>query len=265
MLPGRLVGPARALPRTSWARAAATTPGTGESTLVVSIGSWPADTSRRSAVSGTSGRTGPTGRATRRRRPGRSGNAPVGRLHAVMPAHARRADGSIRRCPCRSQRRLDAATARPVRRSIRRGFARGPRDCASGRRREFSVDEPIANSSMFVLPRSRPRVARAARSPSRRRAGATPRACASRRWSGRRLGHEDVLERERHARERAELLPARPAGADGLRGDERALAVDVQERVDGRPSTAAMRSRCACATSTARPPRSRSARRAPPP
>ena len=46
------------------------------------------------------------------------------------------------------------------------------------------------------------------------------------------LGRDDVLERERHAGQRAELA-RRPRGVvDGLRGGQRAVGVDVQERVD---------------------------------
>ncbi len=45
------------------------------------------------------------------------------------------------------------------------------------------------------------------------------------------LGGEDVLERERHTGQGAELLAPLPLGVDGAGLRERALAVDVQEGV----------------------------------
>ncbi len=80
-------------------------------------------------------------------------HAAVGRLDAGDAGERRRAGGSSRRCPCRSRRARDARpppppsrpTSRPAPPSMSHGFCTGPKY-------EFSLDEPIANSSMLVLP-----------------------------------------------------------------------------------------------------------------
>ena len=78
---------------------------------------------------------------------------------------------------------------------------RGPRDCASVLNALFSVDEPIANSSMLVLPTTMA----PARLEPRHRGGGERRAVAledARAARGGEAGHvEDVLHRERDARE----------------------------------------------------------------
>jgi hypothetical protein len=74
-------------------------------------------------------------------------------LDAHRAGDVARAGGSSRPCRCRapgaprSSRRMP-----PSRRRSRRGCARGPTGCGSGPYAECSVDDPIANSSMLVLP-----------------------------------------------------------------------------------------------------------------
>ena len=110
---------------------------------------------------------------------------PVGRLEPHDAGERRRlADGAAgvgaeraEDLPRRHRRRRAARTSR-------RGCARGPRGCASGRTPLDSVDEPMANSSMFSLPTIGSPASLAAAAPRcRRRAGRSPRGSSSRRWS----------------------------------------------------------------------------------
>ena len=98
-------------------------------------------------------RTGRSDRATTRRRAGRSARrgrrwASGRRCRRTPPA-----GGSSRRCRTRAPPAPAARRRRrPSRRSSRRACGRAPTDCAVGPNAEFSVDEPIANSSQLVLP-----------------------------------------------------------------------------------------------------------------
>ena len=78
----------------------------------------------------------------------------VGRLQADDAAQRRRlADRAARVGAERRAGTQSAPRPRPrCRRTSRPARARCPTGCASGRRREFSVDEPIANSSRLVEP-----------------------------------------------------------------------------------------------------------------
>ena len=95
---------------------------------------------------------------------------------------------------------------------------------------EFSVDEPIANSSMFVLPRiTTPGIAKApydGRVVRRWPALEDPRPARRRQTAG----DEDVLERKRHTRERPGVAAALGL-VDPRRRCDRAVLVDVQERM----------------------------------
>ena len=132
-------------------------------------------------------RTARPGRATTRTRRGRSAmTRPYVGLSPTTPQKrgglADRAAGvgaeRERREAGRDRRRRAAATTRPARASRSHGLRVGPKA-------EFSVDEPIANSSMFVLPTEH-RAGRRQRARRRRRrtAARSPRGCASRRSSG---------------------------------------------------------------------------------
>ena len=94
---------------------------------------------------------------------------------------ARRAGGSSRRCRSRARAaRTRPRPRRPIRRSSRR--ARASRSCGLrvGPNAEFSVDEPIANSSRLVLPTiTAPASRNRARPRSRRTAAASPRGSAT--------------------------------------------------------------------------------------
>ena len=126
------------------------------STEVASSGSWPATAPSSSAVSRDVARE----RADLVER-GREGDQPVARHAAVGRLDARRrrrtrpAGGSSRRCRCRARRAASppaTAAAEPpdeppgTRVEVPRVARRLKAEC--------SVDEPMANSSMFVLPRS---------------------------------------------------------------------------------------------------------------
>ena len=105
---------------------------------------------------------------------------------------------------------------------------------------------------MLVLPRiTTPASLQPRASPSRRTADASPRGSASRRSSARpRVVSTSLSASGTPASGPTARRRPRVAVDGGGRG-ERALGVDVQERVHA-PSTAAIRSRWACATSTAR-------------
>ena len=122
-----------------------------------------------------------------------AGHAAVGRLEADDAAErgrlADRAAGvgaEARRGAC------PPPPPPPSRRDEPPGTRSGPTGCGSGRSAEFSVDEPMANSSMFVLPRS------------------TAPASASRAHHGRVVGRDEALEDLRAAR-----------GADAARAEAR--------------------------------------------
>ncbi len=141
----------------------------------------------------------------RRRERGQSEarNAAITRLDANNAAERRRLSNRTAGVGAESRRmQRPPQPQRPSRRSNRRERATSPTDCASTFTLEFSVDEPIANSSMFVLPNgiapaarkflNHGRVVRRAIIPENFRA------------AGARLtGHvDDVLDRDRHAAER---------------------------------------------------------------
>ena len=141
-------------PRTSPGRARRRSRAPAPRTLVASAGSAPAMTRRaRAPRRRPCARADRSDRATTRTRSGRSARRGRRSASGRRCRRARPAGGSIRRCrsraraaPCRRRPR------RPTRRSIRRGC--GP--CAQGFRvgpkAEFSVEDPIANSSQLVLP-----------------------------------------------------------------------------------------------------------------
>ena len=99
-------------------------------------------------------RTARSGRGCSRTRRSRSGSRGRRSASCRRSRTARRAGGSSRRCRCRSRAgRVEPPRpppnrrwSRPGTRSVAHGFAVGPYA-------ECSVEEPIANSSMFVLPR----------------------------------------------------------------------------------------------------------------
>ena len=126
-------------------------------------------------------RTGRSDRATTRRRSGRSATRGRRSASGRRRRRAPRAGGSIRRCRTRARAApCPAATAAadppldpPGMRSSAHGLRVGPNA-------EFSVDEPIANSSQLVLPTiDRAGALRAARRRWRRRAARSARACAT--------------------------------------------------------------------------------------
>ena len=80
-------------------------------------------------------------------------DAAVGRLEADDAAERRGlADRSAGVGAERERHHAAPRPRPPIRRSIRRASDRAPTGCASAPNAEFSVDEPIANSSQFVLP-----------------------------------------------------------------------------------------------------------------
>ena len=97
---------------------------------------------------------------------------------------------------------------------------------------EFSVDEPIANSSMLVLPRIGMPAARS-RAVDRRVVGRRPALEDLRPAGGGHVGGgEDVLQRQRHpGQRRRQLLAGRDRGVDAGGRGQRLLLRDVQERV----------------------------------
>ena len=108
---------------------------------------------------------------------------------------------------------------------------RGPTGCASGRRRECSVDEPMANSSMLVLPRIDDAGLAQARGDGR----VVRRHPASRIFEPQVVGMPLVAKMSLSASGTPASGPsslAAPRGVvDGRAAAERALGVDVQERV----------------------------------
>ena len=117
------------------------------------------------------GRGPRSSRAAARRRRRSSANGPIwSRLDAnairpyrltrpyvgFTPDHAAQRGGLADRAAGVGAERRAARTRRrpppPIRRSTRRRPARGRAGCGSAPNAEFSVDEPIANSSRFVLP-----------------------------------------------------------------------------------------------------------------
>ena len=203
---------------------------------VESRGSWPAIASSTSAAS----RHGARERADLVERRGEGDqavarHAAVGRLQADDAAERRRlADRAAgvgaerhRRHAGRHRRRRPAARA-----ARRRG--RGPTGCADGPKAEFSVDEPIANSSQLVLPtmtapaRFEPRddrgvVGRHEVSRMRERGGRADAARA-----------EDVLDRDRHAGERQRRACARGRRSSAAARTSACSAVDGVEGVERR-------------------------------
>ena len=194
-------------------------------------GSCPAITWSASAASRTVRANGPIwssddANAIRPYRDTRRTSASARRRRTAPPA-----GGSTRRCRCRARAaRTPRRPPPPTRRSSRRARARGPTGCGSTPNAEFSVDEPIANSSMLVLPigTSPAAFARVHAAGVVRRAVSLedPRA------GGGLLAAraEVVLERDRHALQpRAALArPAASASASAVRG------ADAQERVQRR-------------------------------
>ena len=130
------------------------TEGTASGIEVVSHGSWPAMVSRATAASADRRwRTGRSGRGSMRTRPARSGTR-VRRSASCRPRRTvRPADGSTRRCRIRT--RAERSRPRPpprCRRSTRPGPGTDRAGLRVGPKAEFSVEEPMANSSRFVLP-----------------------------------------------------------------------------------------------------------------
>ena len=139
-----------------------------------------------SAASATVWRTGRSGRATTQTRAARTAT------RARMSASSRRdrrtppAGGSSRRCPSRARAgAIPAATAAAEPPLLAAGVRVGSHGLRVGPKAEFSVDEPIANSSRFVLPTMTAPAASQARDDGRgvRRHVALA-GCATRRWSG---------------------------------------------------------------------------------
>ena len=134
-------------------RDAAVDPGAGR---VVAVG---APASPRASVPRRrrSWSAGRTGRARRRRRSSRSARSSRRSASGRRSRRAPPAGGSSRRCRCRSRRapsrRRPPRPSRPEEPPGTRVRSHGLR---TGPKPEFSFEEPIANSSMFVLPSTAP-------------------------------------------------------------------------------------------------------------
>ena len=214
-------------------RAAATTSGTGAGSRWSRAGRArrsPRAAARRPARYGRTGRACP---ARRRTRPGRSGRcrrrsacaptvpvtAPGWRIEppvsVPMASGASYAATAARRAAARAAR--DAVEVpRVVRRAVR----------ASTRWRSPSRTRPCWSCRASTMPASR------SRGDDRRVVRRAPALEDLRADGGRHaLGGDDVLDRDRHAGQRAELLAGGPARVDRAGGGQRALGVDVQEGV----------------------------------
>ena len=235
-------------------RTAATTGGTGCGIEVESIGSWPPMTSCSIAVSMHRAGTRPD--LVQRRRQGDHavpGHPAVGRLGADGAGDRGRLPDRPAGIGADRQRRLErgqrgrrtaaGAAGDPVR---SHGLWVGPYA-------EFSVDEPIANSSMLVLPR----MTIAGLRPSCGDGGVVRRdpalAGSSSRPSPARPGlHDDVLERQRHAgQRRGGRFAARPGRRRPAARPRSARSPETCRNACTVSSTAAIRSRCASVTSSA--------------
>ena len=162
-----------------------------------------------------SSRTVRSGRATTRTRSGRTATrvrtSASPRRHRTTP----RAGGSSRRC--RSRRRAPRTRRRPRppnRRSTRRAPGRCRAGCGSAPNAEFSVDEPIANSSRLVLPTSTAPAARSRCTTVASYGGRHPSRMRDEHVVGSPRVHEVVLERDRHAGQRTRIVAPRDRGVD---------------------------------------------------
>ena len=162
-------------------------------------------------------------------------DAAVGRLEADDAAEARPAAGSSRRCRCRARAgpcRAATAAAEPPEEPP--GTRAGSHGLRVGLNALCSVDEPIANSSMFVLPT----ITRAGGLEARDGRGGERRAVAleDARAAGRReaLDVEHVLDGDRHAGERRRRgSPAASSRSSARARASARSASDGQEGVDG--------------------------------
>ena len=110
----------------------------------------------------------------------------VGGLQPDDPAQRSPAGGSSRRCRCRSPRaRCRRPPLRRCRPTSRPARGCGPTGSGPGPKPEFSFDEPIANSSWFVLPSTWMPASAGSRRSWPCTAGGSPRGCASRPCSAR--------------------------------------------------------------------------------
>ena len=136
--------------------------GAGRSSEVESIGSWPATTSRPSAASATVVGEGPD--LVERAREGDqpvAGDDAVGRLHADDPAQRGRLADRAARVGAEGKRHHARPPPRPrCRPRSRPGRASMSQGLRVGPKAEFSVEEPMANSSRLVLPTAPRRRAR---------------------------------------------------------------------------------------------------------
>ena len=99
---------------------------------------------------------------------------------------------------------------------------------------ECSVEEPIANSSMLVLPRIGRPAARRRATTVASYGGIQPSRIFDPHVVGQAAGGQHVLDRDRHAVERAQRPRRGRGGRRTRRPGEGALGVDVEERVHGR-------------------------------
>ena len=97
---------------------------------------------------------------------------------------------------------------------------------------ECSVEEPIANSSMLVLPRMTTPASLRRRVTVASYGGRQPSRIRDPQVVGMPFIAQDVLQSQGYAGKRPELLARRPLGVDGPSSRQRAVGVDVQERVD---------------------------------
>ena len=226
------------MPATSCSRAAATTSGTGASIEVESSGSWPAMAACSSAASSTVRAHGP-GLVER----GGERDQAVAADAAVRRLHADRA-GDRGRLADRA-----AGVGADRERRLERGD-RGRRAAAGAAGDAVQVPRVVGRPEGRVLGRgahgelvhvglAEDHHAGLAQPAHHRRVVRRPPALEDPRPAGRRhaLGGDDVLERQRYAGQRAELLARAAPGVDPSGGVPGAVGVDVQERVHrrGRP------------------------------
>ena len=188
---------------------------------------------------------------TRTRRP-RTGSCRRRSAWCRRSRTPRRAGGSSRRCRCRARaaprRRRPRRPSRP---RSRRAPSPGSTGCGVGPKPEFSVEEPIANSSMLVLPMRIAPASRSRRVTVDSYGGYQP----SRIFEPQVVGIPTVANRSLTATGTPASAPSGSPAAR-LRSTSRACAQGVvrghvQERPAPCSSTAAIRSRCAWVTSAA--------------
>ena len=160
-------------------------------------------------------RTGRSGRGSTRTRSARSARRARRWASRRRRRTARRAGGSSRRCPSRARAVRTRRRPRPRNhRSTRPATRLGSRGLRVAPNAEFSVDEPIANSSRFVLPIGMPPASSTRCTTVAVYGGSQPSRIRDEQVVGTPARAEVVLQRDRHAGERTGVLAPRDGRVD---------------------------------------------------